>query len=322
MNPAPVSARVLDEAIHWQLCLGSGEASAQERAEFNLWHAASPEHALAWSRLNGLDAHLGAASSAPARHALLEAPRHRLRSSGSVLGLCLAGVLGLLLAQQHRPLGDWLADEMTASGEQRQLQLPDHSQVRLNSRSALDIQFDGPQRRLYLRSGEILVETAHGDPRPFVVATEQGELRALGTRFLVRREGQATRLVVLRSAVAAHPAQAEDERIIGEGQQVLMQADALGRSEAAPVGADAWSRGMLVADNVRLADLLEQLGQYRRGYLGVDPAVADLRISGSFPLGDTDQALAALPPSLPVRIERHTDWWTRVVPAHRTPTPP
>ncbi|MDV3443969.1 DUF4880 domain-containing protein, partial [Pseudomonas otitidis] len=39
--------RVLDEAIHWQLCLGSGEASAQERAEFNLWHAASPEHAAA-----------------------------------------------------------------------------------------------------------------------------------------------------------------------------------------------------------------------------------------------------------------------------------
>ena len=28
-------------------------------------------------------------------------------------------------------------------------------------------------------------------------------------------------------------------------------------------------------------------------------------------------ALDALPPSLPVRIERHTGWWTRVVPAEK-----
>jgi len=43
--------------------------------------------------------------------------------------------------------------------------------------------------------------------------------------------------------------------------------------------------------------------------------VADLRISGSFPLNNTDLALAALPPSLPVQIQRHTDWWVRVIPA-------
>ena len=72
---------------------------------------------------------------------------------------------------------------------------------------------------------------------------------------------------------------------------------------------------MLVADNLRLADLLDALGEYRSGYLGLDPSLADLRISGSFPLHDSDKALAALPPSLPVRIERLGNWWTRVVPA-------
>lgn len=71
---------------------------------------------------------------------------------------------------------------------------------------------------------------------------------------------------------------------------------------------------MLVVENQRLGDLLATLSEYRHGYLGVDSRIADLRISGSFPLHDTDRALAALPPSLPVRIERHTDWWVRVVP--------
>ena len=318
MNRSSVSAKVLDEAISWQLCLGSGEASELERAEFHLWQAASAEHARAWAQLSGVDQHFANVGSQPARRALLRAGsagKTRLRSGG-ILGVLLGAALGLSLAQQHRPLGDWLADERTAPGEQREVELPDHSTVRLNSRSALDIDFTPQQRRLFLRSGEILVETAHGDARPFIVATRNGELRALGTRFLVRQEPGGTRLIVLQSAVAARPAQAATEtNVIQQGQQVLMAADALGAVNAAPATADAWTHGMLVVENMRLADLLEQLGEYRDGFLSADPHVADLRISGSFPLRNTDLALAALPPSLPVQIERRTDWWVRVVPA-------
>lgn len=317
MNRSSVTAKVLDEAISWQLCLGSGEASDLEKAQFHLWHAASAEHARAWGQLNGLDQHFANVSSQPARRALVRAAssgKSRLRSGG-MLGLLLAGVLGLSLAHQHRPLGDWLADERTARGEQRDLELPDHTKVRLNSRSALDIDFNAKQRRIFLRSGEILVETAHGDARPFIVATNDGELRALGTRFLVRHEDTGTRLIVLQSAVAAHPAQAEGERIISEGQQVFMAANALSDVRAAPATADAWAHGMLVVENMRLADLLEQLSDYRQGFLNADPSVADLRISGSFPLQNTDLALAALPPSLPVQIQHRAAWWTRVVAA-------
>jgi transmembrane sensor len=187
--------------------------------------------------------------------------------------------------------------------------------VRLNSASAVDIQFSDSQRAVRLHSGEILVQTAHGDSRPFVVLTEHGSLRALGTRFLVRREGTSTRLTVLQSAVAAQPAEGNSERIIHSGEQVLMQRQRLGSVLPAPLSAAAWSHGMLVADNLRLEDLLNALGEYRSGYLGLDPSLADLRISGSFPLHDSDKALAALPPSLPVKIERVGNWWAKVVPA-------
>lgn len=33
LNTAPVSARVLDAAINWQLCLDAGSGSPQQRAE-------------------------------------------------------------------------------------------------------------------------------------------------------------------------------------------------------------------------------------------------------------------------------------------------
>jgi transmembrane sensor len=149
------------------------------------------------------------------------------------------------------------------------------------------MRFDARQRLIVLQEGEIMVETGHGDARPFIVETREGSMRALGTRFLVKREAEGTRLSVLQSAVAAHPQSQPEEQILREGQQVLIRNDGLGAVARSP-GADAWTRGMLVVDNARLGDLVHELGRYRRGHLGVAPEVADLRITGSFPLHDTD----------------------------------
>ena len=311
----PVSASVLDAAIAWQLSLDS--SSALEREAFARWHAADEEHARAWRQLGMLDQRFSVANG-PARAALLQSRvsiRRRLRKVGSGLASVVAVIgLALFAGDRYLPLDYWLADQRTATGEQRTLRLVDGTLINLNTHSALDVRFDDKQRRIVLQEGEILVETGHDDPRPFIVETREGSLRALGTRFLVKREDQGTRLSVLKSAVAAHPQATDKELILREGQQVLMRRDGLGQTIALNPGADAWTRGMLVVDNARLEDLVHELGRYRRGYLGVEPQVADLRITGSFPLHDTDLALTALLPSLPVQIEHHTRWWVVVGP--------
>ncbi|MBH3428497.1 FecR domain-containing protein [Pseudomonas alkylphenolica] len=320
MNGQPVSARVLDAAIAWQLCLDSGNGSADERAEFARWHAASEEHARAWMQLGMLDQRFSAAAG-PARQALLQSRaglRQRVRKVGSGLAslVLVVGMLSWLSA--HQSLGYWLADQRTATGEQRSLRLTDGTLISLNTHSAVDIRFNEKERLIVLHEGEISIETGHKDDRPFIVATEDGRLRALGTRFLVKLEDQGTRLSVLQSAVAARPQDSGNEQILHEGQQVLMSHDKLGQIVGVNIGADAWIRGMLVVDNVRLSDLLDELGRYRTGHLGVAPEVADLRITGSFPLTNTDLALASLLPTLPVNIEQHTPWWVTVVPRPKT----
>lgn len=317
MNSAPVSARVLDAAINWQLCFDTGSGSAQERAEFERWHTASEEHARAWLQLGMLDQRF-AAVAGPARKALQQSRvglRQRVRKlGGGLAGLVLLGGL-LSWINVHQPLGYWLADQRTGTGETRSLRLDDGTLISLNTHSAVDIRFSAKERLIVLHDGEISIETGHkdNDQRPFVVATDDGRMRALGTRFLVRLEDNGTRLGVLQSAVAAKPQDSGDEQVVQEGQQVLMSHDRLGRVDKLSVGADAWTRGMLVVDNVRLAELVEELGRYRPGYLGVAPEVADLRITGSFPLHDTDLALKSLLPTLPVQVQQRTPWWVTVV---------
>jgi transmembrane sensor len=315
INAKPVSARVLDAAIAWQLSLDSGDGDLVAREAFSQWLASDEEHARAWRQLGLLDQRVSVASG-PARAALLqsrEGIRRRVRKLGSGLAsIALVCGLALLAGERYVPIHYWLADQRTATGEQRTLTLADGTRINLNTHSAIDVRFDEQRRLIVLQEGEILVETGHNDTRPFYVQTRDGSLRALGTRFIVKREADATRLSVLQSAVGAQPEALAQEQIFKAGEQVLMHSKGLGPLLAVPPGTDAWTRGMLVVDNARLADVVAELGRYRSGYLGVDKRVADLRITGSFPLHDTTLALNALVPTLPVQIEQHTPWWVSV----------
>ena len=317
VSSKPVSAQVLDAAIAWQLCLDCGNGSDVEQAEFTKWYSASDEHARAWLQLGMLD-HRFSTASVPARNALLKARtgvQERARKIGSGLAsVALACGLALFAGKNYLPIDYWMADQRTATGEQRQLRLADGTLLNLNTHSAVDVRFDDSTRRIILQEGEIMVETGHGDPRPFIVQTRDGSLRALGTRFMVKREDDGTRLSVLQSRVEAHPENSVELTVYNEGQQVLMHRDRLGQMLAVSPGADAWTRGMLVLDNVRLADMVSELNRYQRGHLGVDPEVADLRITGSFPLNNIELALNALMPTLPVQIQQRTPWWVTVSP--------
>ena len=311
----PVSSRVLDAAIAWQLSLDSGDGSTVEREEFSKWLASDEEHARAWRQLGMLDQRFSVASG-PARAALLQS-RHGIAQRVRKLGRGLASIvlvcgLALFAGERYVPIHYWLADQRTATGEQRTLKLADGTRVNLNTHSAIDVRFDETRRLIVLQAGEILVETGHDDSRPLYVQTRDGSLRALGTRFIVKREDDATRLSVLQSAVAAQPEALHQEQVFKAGQQVLMRSDGLGPLLAVTPATDAWTRGMLVVDNARLGDVIAELARYRTGYLGVDKNVADLRITGSFPLHDTTLALNALLPTLPVQIEQHTPWWVTV----------
>ena len=101
--------------------------------------------------------------------------------------------------------------------------------------------------------------------------------------------------------------------LIAAGEEYLINLDGSQRVEASPLNASAWTRGQLVAKRMRLGDLTAELARYRHGWLRCDPAIAQLEVSGVFQLDDIDRALSALSDSLPVRVERFTPLWTRVI---------
>ena len=314
------SSDVLDAAINWLVKTQSGSADPHLQAACQQWRAAHASHEAAWQALQVNESTFRQASALSGRVALdtltvsarLRSRRHTLKVLG--LGVLGAGA-GTLVWQQ--PWGTMGADYATAVGERRLFNLADGTRLQLNTSSAADVVFNDHQRLIVLRDGEIFIRTG-SDPisaagrRPFWVHTREARLQAIGTAFDVRQEAGRTRLMVEEGVVAIHRPTAQPE-LVQAGNEYLIDAQSARLQPNPALSASSWARGALVAKNMRLQDLAAELSRYRHGWLVCDSAVADLRVSGVFQLEQIDQALQGLSQSLPVRIERRTRFWTRIV---------
>ncbi|CAI3805642.1 Protein FecR [Pseudomonas sp. MM221] len=300
--------RTLAQAVDWYVKLHDSAASDTTRSEWRAWLAADPQHAHAWQRIEQLQQRL---SQAPAGLAgvALEQARQQRRAAVKMLAVLLGvGVVGWRGYQ----VSPWSADYSTRVGQRRHLTLVDGSRLVLDTDSQVDVQFDGLQRLIVLRQGEILVETAK-DARPLSVQTAEGRVLALGTRFTVRQGTGISRVTVEAHAVEVQPRLAAGQALRAEaGQALSFTVDAVGPLVPAVAQSSAWTRGMLVAVDWRLEDVLAELSRYRQGYLGCAPEIAGLRLSGTFLLDDSEGVLANLEDSLPVRVRRITRYWVRV----------
>lgn len=327
-NPPDASDfEVLQQAAEWFAVLGAPAVSPAQRQAWQAWRDADARHQAAWQQVEnicGAFSHLPTADKAGARRALDTASERQLtrrRAAKMLLLLCGTGTLGWT-AVRHTPWATWNAEYKTATGERRQVMLADGGGIWLNSASAIDVDYSGSLRRIHLHAGEILIQTArdlHQPPRPFVVHTTHGRMRALGTRFSVLQQDAATQVTVFEGAVELQPkAASAPALIVHAGQQSRMSRHGASPPADADSARQAWSQGLLLAENIRLADFIAELAHHRPGYLGCAPEIGELRLVGAYELGDTDRVLAALEATLPVRVRRVLPWWV-VVEARQEP---
>ena len=204
-----------------------------------------------------------------------------------------------------------MADISTGPNDWKTQRLADNSTITLSGTSALNLRFDAQERRIELLQGEVLIEVAHDSTRPFVVQTAQGSMRALGTRFVVKRQGDTTVLTMLQSRVAAQSANEQQTLEVAAGSRALIHRDAVelaGSVSAASIN-QAWERHQLVVENQPLPEVLDEISRHRRGHLQFDrSALAHLRVSAVLPLDDTDRALQLIADTLPLQINTYTPW--------------
>lgn len=335
---APASSPFTAQAAQWVVQLSCDDGAEREAARraFDAWKAADPRHAAAAAgieRLLGQTSALRASGAGAPGSAALAAALDTRNRRGRFKAYAAAALLSLTLATpawfalQAYPPAWLMADVRAGAGQWKTQVLEDGTRIRINSGTAVNLRYDARLRRLELVRGEILVEVAKDASRPFLVETEDGSMRALGTRYVVSREAGATRLTVLESRVSVQTAAqrregTQDALVVTAGQSVRIRPDGTDPITAIDPDQveDGWTQHRLFAQDRPLADVLDVLARHRRGLLQYDAqAIAGIRVSAVLPLDDTDRALRLLAANLPdLRLRSFTPYFLRVdvTPAH------
>jgi transmembrane sensor len=319
MNPS-IDPVILGEAADWLVQLQSGSATEEDHRAIQQWRGRSAQHAQAWQRAEAILGDFRAVPGSIASETLKRINSSKgfgRRQALNRLGLFLLAGPAVWLTYRELPWQEWTADQHTAIGEQRNLTLPDGTRMLINTGSSLNIAFSGSERRIKLLSGEVLITTAR-DPslsyRPFIVQTRHGTARALGTRFSVRVDEHRSRVAVMEGAVEMLSDHASQGVIVKAGEQSAFGLTTIDPVQSLDASAMTWENGMMVARNMRLSDLLAELGRYRPGVLRCHDGAADLTVSGAFSLRDTDASLRLLQDTLPVKVSSHTRYWVVIEP--------
>ena len=221
----------------------------------------------------------------------------------------------------------------TARGQQLTARLPDGSTLRLDTATRLNVTLYRQRREVVLPHGQAMFEVQADGARPFHVLAGPMRITVLGTRFSVRHLQHGAdagrikvvveegRVRVARAAVGSHGLAEEigagsDGVLLTAGQAAV--ADAEGRIATITAtelsAALAWRDGRVVLNDTPLADAVAEFERYvDTGLVITDPAVAALRLNGSFDLRQASVFKRALPQALPVRLQARPDGKTEVV---------
>jgi transmembrane sensor len=222
----------------------------------------------------------------------------------------------------------------THHGEQRSLQLPDNTIVRLNSDSAITVSFDRHQRRVEVTRGQAYFEVAKDPSRGFGVQVDGLLIKDIGTAFDVNRQGTDTTVTVAEGQVQVwHASPAPSAGWFGsdrhlsapQGHAPILDLEAGHQARIATSGtvesrgpvdvqrATAWTQGNIAFENQSIAVVAAEFNRYNNLQISVgDPRIAALPISGTFDAHDVPTFVAFLD-SLPGVHAETRDSHIRVV---------
>ena len=293
------------EAAAWLVRLHADDRCEADEMAFQAWVAARPENARAfeavttlWDVADGLRA----GGATPLRRAVFLRRRTVLASLGSLVA---AGGGFAVWTEAYAGVYE------TDVGEQKHVTLSDGTEAFLDTNTRLRERYTSTLRKVELDWGRANFRVKPDALRPFVVEAAGQRIVADRTILDVRRDGGRVSVVLLEGqATVVAKAHATSRRVaLARGERVIV-------AENLPIRVDkpnltpltAWQTGQAVFESDTLVAAAAEMNRYSTVHLVVnDPAIANLRLSGVYRVGDNEAFAHSVAQLLPVTIEQYPD---------------
>lgn len=314
-----------DEASVWIAKLDEDLSEADQKA-LQEWMAADQknqavllEMAKLWDKMAVLS-RLSDLFPEPVTHPA-SLPRFALATAASILIAALAGVWALISINPgnapaaRQAVVTTVTDSIyeTAIGEQSTVNLPDGTQVVLNTNSLIEVHYTDQYRLLRLKRGEIHVVVAQDKARTLSVIVGENIVQAVGTAFSLEiTSDQRIELVVTEGKVLVGVHQSPHSGIaevtpavlapssvtVVAGEQLILGPPEEEITEVSPEEIEvklSWRQGNLIFRGESLEEAMTEIGRYTTvEFVILDDDLKTVRIAGLFRAGDVDGLLATL----------------------------
>lgn len=295
--------QVEKEAADWFARLNKLSITTKALEDFHAWRR-EPAHDAAYERIEALWETAGRLKTHPdtARDvaaALARGRRKRrfarlwsrpMQIGAGLAAVATAAALTFAFAIE-RP-----APYSTGLGEQRLVSLEDGSRLRLDTSTQVRVKFTPGGREVELVRGQAFFDVAHDAARPFVVVAGDQSIRALGTRFDVRRDEGDVRVTLVQGAVEVSRQSDGQTWRLTPGQGLALRGQAVEPPRTVDVtAATSWTSGRLVFRSTPLGVAVAEVNRYSAEKIALDAAqLQAVPVSGVFDVGDTRAFVSAV----------------------------
>lgn len=313
-DPRSHPTREQAEAADWFARLGRRAVTPQTLRDFQDWRDA-PANDAAYSEVEAFWEANGQRAADPeilrmteeafARRRGLRFPAW-LRGGRIVWALAFATlVVGAGTVVTVNRMSPTYATEPT---EQRVIRLADGSRVHLNVASQLRVRFRGHERRIILSRGEAFFDVAHDASRPFIVDAGGADVRALGTKFDVRRDDGRVQVTLVEGVVRVNRDASPDAWTLAPNQQLtVVHTGATKRSLADATPSTSWTTGRLTFHETPLASAVAEVNRYSDRKIALDADLSNRLVSGVFDVGDTESFVKGVATLFDLRATKAPD---------------
>ncbi|MFO1016706.1 MAG: FecR domain-containing protein [Hyphomonadaceae bacterium] len=309
------------EASGWIVRIKAHDATERDRRDFQAWLDSDPDHPKAYAKLERT---WGAVQSlqhlkgrAAANDTAPKPPSWRTPALALAASALLAiGALAWFVQQQ--PATITAQQVQTAPGELRTITLADGSTIELSGGSEVSVEVTDSERRVELTSGYALFDVTHDPAKPFVVHTPRGDIRVLGTSFVIRVTDTQVRTTVLRGSVSGAAPRAGLLSVLGSSEpvtatvneEIVLDEDG---AQVIPIAAEiiprrlAWQEHMLAFDGETLNEAIAEVSRQTGWSFELeDPALGRMRVGG-YVAADPEAFIGLMSSSLNLKARRVGD---------------
>ncbi len=281
--------RLNAEASAW-LARIQGPRGGEARGALQDWLKADPAHREAFERATEMWELLPGAVAASEEEAPRRSVSRRFVPLAIAASLAVVAGVGAMTALVDRPL-----TFDTRVGEQRTAALDDGSRVSLNTDTHVTVNFARDEREVALDRGEAVFDVAHDAARPFVVVAGDERIKALGTSFIVRRDGDRVRVTLLTGKVEVTRKNGL-LAVLSPGERITATPDMVPILDRPLLDSlTAWRHGELRFRDTPLSEAVAEVNRYGGKRVIVNDArLASLPISGVFATANPTEFAAAV----------------------------